>query len=308
MIVSHHILPSTLNGVSRALECMTSDDLCLKLAVPGLEWKLYSLAWQWPEGAASLLDREIVGIGDEIAIEKVKEPKSKRKKVKDHGAWSAMNLGDPMNLPEHDCSGDEHGDGGGLAGAGGGLFDAGFDAAYGDDEFVEGLRPDEVDVIEEEMGIAMDHKPVPNDEFEEVDSDDSDDHLDEDEGEPTIMECIDAALTGPLGYITCPLGRWRDVAMIGRIITWPASKPIAQRSVSVRCYLHPTCTSPAKLRHSVSDRLLYGWLFLASMSQVPLAIERWTFDDCIRQLGPPCLRLKLHSASLLPQLRMHHHQ
>lgn len=70
-----------------------------------------------------------------------------------------------------------------------------------------------------------------------------------------------AAIVGTMGYVTCPLAGWAPIPMVGRLTTWPESKPYESRSVSIKCFMHPRCGSPAKVRWKVSDEQLMTWLF-----------------------------------------------
>ena len=73
-------------------------------------------------------------------------------------------------------------------------------------------------------------------------------------------EAAAAARIGVAGYISCPIPPWDTVPNPGRLTTWPDHKPLAQRSVAVRCYLHSGCTV-TKGRSRVTDDLLLKWLF-----------------------------------------------
>jgi hypothetical protein len=73
-------------------------------------------------------------------------------------------------------------------------------------------------------------------------------------------EAAAAARIGVAGYISCHIPPWDTVPNPGRLTTWPESKPMAQRSVALRCYLHPGCTV-TKGRSRVTDDLLLKWLF-----------------------------------------------
>ena len=79
--------------------------------------------------------------------------------------------------------------------------------------------------------------------------------------ELTPAECAEVAQVSGMGYITCPLPPWDSKPMIGRLTSWPEARPMLLRSVSLKCYLHPGCGSPAKGRWAVSDNQLLRWLF-----------------------------------------------
>jgi hypothetical protein len=138
------------------LECISIDDLCFKLSTLDLEWKVFSLAWRWPEAADNLLLMEITAVGEEVAKLEAQPASKRRKSGKDRASWSAMDLGDPMALPED------------IAGGGGGSVEAGPDGDHLDVWAPSlgmrswwRLRPDIV-VIAEELGIAMGHGLVPS--------------------------------------------------------------------------------------------------------------------------------------------------
>ena len=74
-----------------------------------------------------------------------------------------MDLGDPMVLPEGAASG------GNGEGASDGDHPVAWVPLAGDEDLVEHLRPDEIEVMAEELGMAMGHGPVTVD-LEDVDS------------------------------------------------------------------------------------------------------------------------------------------
>jgi hypothetical protein len=275
VLLRYNVVASPLNRISEALECISSDDLCFKLSALDLEWKVFSLAWRWPEAADNLLLMEITAVGEEVAKLEAQPASKWRQSGKDRASWSAMDLGDPMALPEGIAGHHLR-----IAGGGGGSDEAGPDGDHldvwgplaGDEELLEHLRPDEIDVVAEELGIAMGHGLVPSDTVgpEDVEAESASEQEDEGgepaaaapvEATPSVEECIQAAITSPLGYISCPLGQYQEVPCIGRLTTWPASEPMRSRNVSVRCYLHPACSCPARRRHAISDDVLYRWLF-----------------------------------------------
>ena len=75
------------------------------------------------------------------------------------------------------------------------------------------------------------------------------------------LEVARASVVRADGYVLCPMQPWSSFGRpVGRITTWPDSRPMERRNVSVRCYMHPGCKR-AFLRASVSDELLLQWLF-----------------------------------------------
>lgn len=90
----------------------------------------------------------------------------------------------------------------------------------------------------------------------------------------SVAEVCAAAQTSPGGYISSPVGVWAGRPMVGRLTTWPEHKPIPNRSVSVRCYLHTGCCTPARARGKVSDDRLREWLFSGVIPEVGASAAR----------------------------------
>lgn len=76
----------------------------------------------------------------------------------------------------------------------------------------------------------------------------------------TIDELVRSATFTAQGYVSTDIEPFCRQKPCGRVTTWPASKPLHQRSVSMRCYMHPSC-SFAKPRSKVTDSDLLSWLF-----------------------------------------------
>lgn len=76
----------------------------------------------------------------------------------------------------------------------------------------------------------------------------------------TIADAVAAARVDELGYVSCPLPPFDKPQVWARITTFPADKPLPQRSVSCRCYLHTNC-SICKKRSQVADEDLLRWAF-----------------------------------------------
>ena len=125
----------------------------------------------------------------------------------------------------------------------------------GDEDLVEHLRPDEIEVMAEELGMAMGHGPVPIDTVDLEDVESAIECEEEEEASEAAAaplpeaaaaasveathieeECVKAAITSPARYISCPFGKWAETPCIRRVTTWPASQSIANRSVSLKCY------------------------------------------------------------------------
>ena len=185
-----------------------------------------------------------------------------------------MDLGDPMVLPEGAASG------GNGEGASDGDHPVAWVPLAGDEDLVEHLRPDEIEVMAEELGMAMGRGPVPIDTVDLEDMESASECEEEEDASEAaaapppeaaaaasveathiVEECVKAAITSPARYISCPFGKWAQKPCIGRVTTWPASQSIANRSVSLKCYFHKSFASPAKKRRTVSDDVLYTLLF-----------------------------------------------
>ena len=115
----------------------------------------------------------------------------------------------------------------------------------------------------------LETSPLP-DRIEEDDQDALDQNLLEDAVEAAVgaevspVGDVDLALSPQVsatGYVSSPAGIWSTLGSIGRVTSWPAQKPMLARSVSMKRYLHPGCTCPAKGRTKVSDQFLIEWLF-----------------------------------------------
>ena len=82
----------------------------------------------------------------------------------------------------------------------------------------------------------------------------------------SLFEAVRACTVSPMGYVTCDIEPYKSLlSPLARITTWPASKPLASRSVSIRCYRHPGC-SFAKTRWSITDNDLLCWLFSGDLT------------------------------------------
>ena len=82
----------------------------------------------------------------------------------------------------------------------------------------------------------------------------------------SVADLVAKCVVDSNGYVSCAVGRWAEWPAIGRITSWPSSQPLARRSVSIKCYVHPPgCTSPAKKRDAVTDEQLLWWLFQGAL-------------------------------------------
>ena len=282
-VVRPSVVASSITARRRAVHTCSSDDLALELVDSGRTWSMIPLEWKFPDGTDNLFDMEITSMS--VPFEPPAAAKARTQKSK--AASSAMDLGDPL------ASGIAQG----VARCGGlpassplpgdaGPVHHGFDArAFADEEMFEGLRPDEIAAIREDFELAMGMLPGDVIEDPPVNSDGDDPFGAESEAEDVALEaliadgegeaasapvppieltpaeCAEVAQVSGMGYITCPIPPWDSKPMIGRLTSWPEARPMLLRSVSLKCYLHPGCGSPAKGRWAVSDNQLLRWLF-----------------------------------------------
>ena len=76
------------------------------------------------------------------------------------------------------------------------------------------------------------------------------------------------------GYVVSPAEPWVQWPAVGRITTWPSTKPVDLRSVSCRCSLHHECRTPASRRALVSDEFLIRWLFSGTVPEPMCTLGR----------------------------------
>lgn len=82
---------------------------------------------------------------------------------------------------------------------------------------------------------------------------------------PGLEEVVAAATMDAGGYVRSQFMPFSSRDPAGRLTSWPKSKPLAQRSFSMRCYFHVGC-SLAKGRHAMSDQGFLRWLFSAEVT------------------------------------------
>ena len=81
------------------------------------------------------------------------------------------------------------------------------------------------------------------------------------DGAFTPLEVARTAYIDEHGWVRCPTQPWASMGgPVGRLTTWPLDKPLAKRSVGMRCYMHPRC-SRAVMRTAATDLQLLEWLF-----------------------------------------------
>lgn len=90
---------------------------------------------------------------------------------------------------------------------------------------------------------------------------------------PSVLDLCSQAVIDENGYISCPVAPWSAWPTLARLSSWPASKPLEQRSVSVKCHMHTGCSSPAKRRAAVTNQQLLHWLFQGTPHERPLVGE-----------------------------------
>ena len=119
-------------------------------------------------------------------------------------------------------------------------------------EFVDVALSDPADVQADHGGLELDEHFVEQDPIAEAAAEN---------GPENIIElCIASARVSGMGYVSCPVEPMNRIVNVGRITTFPANKPLAQRSVAVKCYLHSNC-SVTRLRSRFEDHHLLRWLF-----------------------------------------------
>lgn len=77
----------------------------------------------------------------------------------------------------------------------------------------------------------------------------------------TPEQLVQLAVLHPGGYISSRAPGFNTIPIVGRITSWPDTKPEEWRSVACRCSMHPSCSSAAKARRKVTDYQLQKWLF-----------------------------------------------
>ena len=263
---------SSLSRRFRTVHFTTSDDFGMELARRSRRWSLQELSWRFPDDAANLLDMQIESIG--AVFRPPERATAARRANEELAALNILDAGDPFEMgraaarrlnaeparaPDGERASQQPADimsdivdwqelpadllqdvlreaeqeEGALAEGG----DAGF-AMEGDDVAGE-ASADEADCLEavEAEGEAERRPPSP-------------------------AELRGSCHIDGRGYVTSPHPPWAGKHPgVGRLTTWPESKPVERRSVSMRCYLHPKCVTPARVRTKVSDDLLLRWLF-----------------------------------------------
>jgi len=87
------------------------------------------------------------------------------------------------------------------------------------------------------------------------------------EGEEARRGDVDLAIAHTLqiasGNLSCDVPPWNGVRgdqVVGRLTVWHVEAPLHQQNVSIRCYMHSSC-SVSRRRLAVSDHACYRWLY-----------------------------------------------
>ena len=241
-----------MGGDFRVVCFQTSDELALSLVQSANDWQLRPLTWETPTDVASLLDMRVVGA--EPSFDEGLRVKSKNLADKAFEMPDVFGCGNPY----------EHGAESADAANEGDDHEEGDPYAFGaDDENEEAMSSSSLEAEAAELASGLGGP-------EGGDDDDDDDEMDVFDSavadEPTIADFVEASDVNDVGYVTCPLEPWASKARVGRISTWPFNKPLENRSVAMRCYVHPNCTV-AKARWRVTDQQLLKWLFSGTIPE-----------------------------------------
>jgi hypothetical protein len=261
-----------LASAFEVLDLVTSDSLALDLASRCSVWRLCPLQWRFPESTQNLLDMVVTSRGPEFEVPKV------TRKTRRCGAQATL---DVLNAAVV-------GDLGGSGFVDVDVVEAGPSAPKRfSDVHIEGLDLEDLppdlarDVLEEHLAqhfaveittafaetggaeaVVVDE--VDDDRGSSCDEVELSNAVREEQAAPaeaTLDDVCEAAIISTRGYVTSPVGPWGSMSMVGRLTTWPEKVAMDNRSCSMKCYVHPGCTSPARKRHRVTDAALLRWLF-----------------------------------------------
>jgi hypothetical protein len=301
---------SRLSALFRSVYDITSDELGMHMVDKNMTWKLAPLHWAWTCDGG-LLDMDVIGRGEEFEPPKiVKRTKVNRADPMpdvllldplasgraagavfqmdvDAGDGDAAAAGGDGDDREHDP---EHvpDDGGDPLG-----HNADFDALDG---FSDGDLSDIAVVLADvahggcdvpDLGsigpeAAADVDRETDEEAEEAAppaaaaaGDDSGLAPDIGVAATTPRELAARAEVSGTGYVSVAEDMpWSEhLRHPGRITTWPKTKPVERRSVSMRCFFHGGC-SVAKSRSRITDLRLLEWLFSAEVDMGAPAAEQ----------------------------------
>jgi len=296
VVVSISSRASRLSPNFRAVDMVTSDELSLDLVSSNRVWQLIPLTWNFAD-TDSLLDMVITGAGEPFK-KVIKLPRPRAAKV---DLANELGISDPIAYGrEHvdtpsssaPAAGEEEADdplGGPLDDAGDEVLDG--IGAHAEFENVVGLPEAALDDMREEMEHVMQVVDHAADDFglgdvrADLAPDEAlgDSDLEEERGvasgsldpppveglvsvltpapENTFADLIRTSHKDSLGYTSNPLPPFNSIPKCGRINTWPNDRLEKFRSVGCRCYLHPSCSAPAKARWQTPDELLLKWLY-----------------------------------------------
>lgn len=275
-VASQRLNHCRIGGVEDALVFQTSDEFCIDLLRRSSLWRIYPLVASIRCDVESLLLWTLTGVGAVFAA-----PVGPKER---HSIClpAEYSLGDPTQVvgQPHLASRDQHRDVGGYHPNGQSDSEESACGWVGDAD-TGGLPADVLEDIADHVqaALAAHHPEVeaalgsdgtfPAD-HESAELDDGDDlaaaaaAVDEsaaanDLGEGEASDPVVHATLGVGGYITCTVAPFNN-GVIGRITTWPESKPMENRSSSCKCYMHPKC-AVAKARWKVTDDMYIQWLF-----------------------------------------------
>ena len=292
-IASIRVVHSRMSKHCDSIDIKTNEELAHEMALSQMEWRLVPLHWCLPEGASGtspLLDHVVTMVADAF------EPKAK---VARRTAITADDFLDQLDsdpiaagvsaalVAEAAGSGASpclprlFADGGrGMDAEAGVEAEAGMEA-----ELFADVEEDVLDDFHQELFGELlpldDMEDSPDDDDSFVDDDDAAEESAEEAGAAPEAEvdyeaaaaraaaararAIDEAVAhchvDADGTVTCALPPWNAMTAIGLISTWPKEREDMQRrNISCRCYMHMSCTSPAKVFRSVRQDTLLRWL------------------------------------------------
>ena len=271
--IDAHFGRSRLTDCSDALGTVTSDEHCIGLLQKDPMWTIAVVTCKLVDGP-NLLLAEVIGIAEPFVV----PTRPRKEAVKPADLCIRMlESSDPLSRQSDET-------GGSLLGGPIGRSPGGVGGIRPYNELMETDSSDG-DCIREEEAEAVDGLPADLlvDQIEEVahvsglgpeppddENADEPDAEDEEAAAPDVVtpkDMAEASLLDEGGYVSCSIGPYAGFKnkQIGRITDWPDSKPVPNRSVSVRCFLHGACSSSAVKRHSTSDARLLEWLYTARL-------------------------------------------
>lgn len=246
-------------------------------------WRLVPMKYEIDMSAPGLLHMIVSSSGDEFEPQRATKTRTTVRNLDE-----VFDLGDPMEYGRSQASRASGSSAPASSRQGGASADNGVLSALGWEFDFEEVEPDiaadlaeaiaaERQVLGEiaaAMGEAADGEGVPQaqdeDEigFEDIPTDPAVEDASPVDGievvtpppPPSPEQLADLCEVDDRGQVWCAIPPFSVYRPVGRITTWPESKPLEKRSVSIRCALHPKC-NVAKSRSKVTDRELLVWLF-----------------------------------------------